>query len=225
MGNDVLYAGGFPYVWKNDAQEIKASMQEDGWHPATIDFKATAEGPGSATAVSTLAEIIRYIEKKGENSISYLAIIGHANSRGFSLGGEIIPPAGSKPGNVAFNSSNHIDDSNLTANAEAIGKLKSKFASDAQIILVGCNAGLGADVLKSFAKAFGVCVRGFSKPVWTGLIVTTGSKPAVLMRGRVYYDTADLMPLKLAPGVAQWATSVTQLLPDSSAGCPPATKR
>ena len=47
MGKEVLYAGGFASPWTKPADEIKASQKDGGWHPATVDFQATASASGA----------------------------------------------------------------------------------------------------------------------------------------------------------------------------------
>ena len=219
MGKDVLYAGGFASPWTKDAEEIKASQKDGGWHPATVDFAATASASGGGTAVSSLTDILNYLRSKPEGSVEDLTIIGHAASGVFALGGNIIAPKGAQRGNVQFTAGNYINDQVLSANASQIGAVKTKFAKDAKIVLVGCDAGLGTTLLNQFSTAFGVCVLGFSDKVWTGFMVASNSQ--ITSRGHVYVDSSGLMGSGMAPSVQFWSKDVGKLAPDSkSANCP-----
>ena len=225
MGRDLLYAGGYARPWKDDPEEIKASRKEGDWHPATIDFKATADASGGGTAVSSLTDLLNYLGGRGNGSVEELIIIGHAASGVFALGGQIIKPQGGLSGNVKFTGGNYINDVVLSANATQIGATKVKFAEKAKIVLVGCNAGLGTTFLNQFANAFGVCVLGFSEMVLTGFLDRPGTPPkipaAITSRGHVYVDTSGLKALGMMPDVVNWTKDVGNLKPDAkSSNCP-----
>ncbi len=221
MGRDVLYAGGFAAPrWKNDAEEIRASKIDNGWHPSTVDFKATAEASGGGTAVSSLSDLLNYLRSKPDGSVEELILIGHANPRGFALGGTIGMPQRDQPADVDFDPAQTIRSTDLTANAISIGAVKIKFAKNAKIVLAGCDAGLASILLNQFANAFGVCVLGFSDRVWTGFKVK-GNPPSISSRGHVYFDSSGLMAAGLGPDVGSWPKDVGKLAPDrKSDNCP-----
>jgi hypothetical protein len=220
MSKDLLYAGGFPRPWKTDAEEIKSSRLDNGWHPSTADFQATAQGSGGGTAVSSLGDILGYLRSKPDGSIEELVIIGHASAGTFALGGQIIPGQGTQRGGVKFTGGHYINDQLLLDSANDIKALQKRFAANAKIKLVGCDAGLDKAFLNQMSKAFGVCVVGFSDKVWTGFSVA-GDPASIVSRGHVYVDSSGLMGSGMAPDVITWSKDVGNLAPNSkSDGCP-----
>ncbi len=221
MGRELVYSGGYSRPYSNDADEVKAAVEFKDWYPSSVDFKATAEASGGGTAVSNLPELIRFLSNKPDGSVDELGIIGHADSSLFAFGGTIIVPTLSSSGNVNFASDKLIDQTSLTTNATAIAAVKAKFSSKGRIILYGCHAGLADALMAAIAKAFGVCVYGFSEAITTGFTSSTGQNPRILSRGHVWVDSAGLLAAGLAPHTGQWSKDVHTLSPNKkSAGCP-----
>lgn len=164
LQRDLVFAAGYgrPYRGRNADQQETRDAERSRWHPASIDMEQAAAGSGGGSGVSTLDALLAHIEAQGKGAITELGLIAHSNSSHFALAGTI----DLAQNDVIFDRADAlINVDTLKSKAERIAKLRDRFAEDAKIILYGCNAGSGKDLLDAISNAFKVCVRGFSDEI------------------------------------------------------------
>jgi len=214
LQREMYYSSGYKQVaYSSAAAELEAA-KAGKWHPGTADMAATASGSGGGEPIATIDALLTALESKGKGSITRLNLIGHSNRTQFAFGGTI------KPDDVEFDAKATLDSQALADNADRISKLKDRFASGAKIVLYGCNAGVGTQLLEALSQAFGVCVLGFTTEVWW--CIMGGKEKGTLIRGRTWAENPhDPLPAP-RPDCAQFASDVTTLKPgtESCVGAP-----
>ncbi|MBO9392135.1 DUF4157 domain-containing protein [Caldilinea sp.] len=184
---EMAYADGYARPYKSDEAEIK-NAEKGNWSPASIDFKESAANSGGGSGADTFARLLTQIESKGVGSITELGLIGHANATNFGLSGTV------KGKDVWFTQPGLINADTIKANLSTIqGKnLPGRFATNAKIILYGCNAGSGKDLMDAISQAFRVCVEGFKNEIdfcfkWKPAKAEKGKSRTIYGRGRASY--------------------------------------
>jgi len=184
---EMAYADGYARPYKSDEAEIKNAEKGD-WSPASVDFKESAANSGGGSGADTFAKLLTQIESKAVGSITELGLIGHANATNFGLSGTVNGKA------VWFTQPGLINADTIKANLSTIqGKnLPTRFATNAKIILYGCNAGSGKDLMDAISQAFQVCVEGFKNEIdfcfkWKPAKAEKGKSRTIYGRGRASY--------------------------------------
>jgi hypothetical protein len=219
MSLELFYAKSYPAPQYAAGAEV-ALVKAQQWSPSSLDFQYTATNSGGGTGVSTLDDIITEIGKKKVGSIDELGIIAHANSSYFSLAGTVLTSGPDLP-NVTFSPTGKVDTAGLQAKQSKIDAIKDRFAKGAQIVLYGCHAGLDDSLLQALAKAFGVCVYGFSNEV-SYLIQWNTANNQITSRGKTFIDASGMVAAGLATPASIAQNDIHQLTPDkkSSTSCP-----
>jgi hypothetical protein len=219
MSLELFYAKSYPAPQYGPGAEV-ALVKAGQWSPSSRDFEATAKNSGGGTGVGTLDDIIAEIGKKKVGSIDELGIIAHANASFFSLSGSVLTSGPNLP-NVTFSKAGMVDAAGLQNKQSKIDAVKDRFAKGAQIVLYGCHAGLDDALLQALAKAFGVCVYGFSHEV-AYLIQWNTSNNVVISRGKTFIDASGFVAAGLATPASIAQNDIRNLTPDkkSSASCP-----
>lgn len=219
---EMAYADGYARPYKSDEAEIQNAEKGD-WSPASIDFKASAANSGGGSGADTFAKLLTQIESKGAGSITELGLIGHANATNFGLSGTV------KGKGVWFTQPGLINAETIKANLSTIQSknLPGRFASGAKIILYGCNAGSGKDLMDAISQAFQVCVEGFKNEIdfcfkWKPAKAEKGKSRSIYGRGRASYtppiDLSNPDPLagleSAEKDCDKFATDLRTLKPD-----------
>lgn len=188
------------------------------WSPGTVDFAAAGVTSGGSSAAGDVAAMINVISSQAVESIEELRIIGHANKDVFSLAGDI------RCDDVYFvNDAALIGD--FPAFVAAIPKIRAvqdRFARDAKVILMGCNAGSGAEaLLQLVSHAFLRTAAGFKEEIkykfdygptqlpGNTLIVQGRNPTRVTVRGQMMYETFGQI-------MGTWQTNAWSLQPDAT---------
>jgi hypothetical protein len=219
MSLELFFAKAYPAPPYGPGAEV-ALVMAGKWSPASRDFEASATNSGGGTGVGTLDDIIAEIGKKKVGSIDELGIIAHSNSSFFSLSGTVLTTGPDLP-NVTFSKAGMVDATGLQGKQAQIDAVKDRFAKGAQIVLYGCHAGLDDALLQALAKAFGVCVYGFSHEV-AYLVEWNLKSNVVISRGKTFIDASGMVAAGLTKPASVAQSDIHQLTPDkkSSTSCP-----
>src|SRR6516165_11346788 len=159
----LIHSGGYLLSpWRaNELTEIRTArgeVHDCHWSPSTTDFLAAGRTSGGSSPAADVAAMIQVIGNQGAESIEELRIIGHANSKVFSLAGSI------RCDDVYFVNEPAIIGDSPTFKA-AIPKcrdVQDRLTKDAKVILLGCNGGSGTqDLLDLVGHALLRPVAGF----------------------------------------------------------------
>jgi len=225
---ELVSAGGYPNRFRNDEDEIRCfegPAETCKWSPSSIDFQATATHSGGGTPIGTFVGLLDHIASRSPGSITELGLIGHANSAYFGLSGTI------SAHDVVFADPGVIGAETIAANTARIEAVRDRFAAGAQIVLYGCNAGVGLTLLEALSRAFHVCVSGFSDEIFSCFIWEPKKRRAghprhIIHRGNVWTKAGELDPLprERPERCAEWHSNVRELPPDrqSCVGVPAA---
>ena len=234
---DLAFGSGFANPFSSEYDEARCGHPKEiggnpdcRWQPSSDDMSTSAQLSGGGTPVSAFDELLTFIESRGPKSIDRLGIIGHSNSFIFALAGTIDPfykqpQTGVLTGNVLFDQpAANITKKSIEAKRNRIAKLRERFKPGARIILFGCNAGAGAELLSVIASTFRLCAEGFKYPIQYFLdISTTGgkiTKKSTITRGRI--QSGEIMERFELWGLmnkGMFITSVWKLTPDSGLYC------
>jgi hypothetical protein len=226
----LIHAGGYLLSpWRgNELNEIRVVRGEFRnaqrqivackWSPGTVDFAAAGVTSGGSSAAGDVAAMIQVIGSQAVESIEELRIIGHANKDVFSLAGDI------RCDDVYFvNDAALIGD--YPAFIAAVPKLRAvqdRFARDAKVILMGCNAGSGAEaLLRVVSHAFLRTAAGYKEEIkykfdygptqlpGGGLIVGGRNPTRVTVRGQMMYESFGQI-------MGTWQNNAWNLQPDAT---------
>lgn len=225
---ELVSAAGYANRFDSDEAEIRCFESPPAtckWSPSSVDFAATATQSGGGTPIGTFTGLLDHIASRSPGSITELGLIGHADSADFGLSGTITAH------DVWFTAPGLINADTLTANMARIEAVRDRFAAGAQIVLYGCNAGVGLALVEALSRAFRVCVLGFSDEIftcftWSPAARVAGHPRHITDRGNVWTPvTTDPLPPERPARCADWHTNVRELTPDrrSCSGVPPAT--
>lgn len=226
LQRELISSAGYPNRFANAEAEIGCAESPPAtckWSPSSVDFAATATNSGGGTAIGTFSGLLDHIAAQAPGSITELGLIGHADSADFGLSGTITAH------DVFFSTPGLINDATITANLARIAGMRDRFGADAQIVLYGCNAGVGLGLLEALSRAFHVCVLGFSDEIFTCFIWAPRERSAghprhITHRGNVWTPvTTDPLPPDRPALCKDWHTNVRELTPDrrSCVGVPP----
>ena len=209
----LVHASGYKTVpaYASDHQEIMAMQPKEcggspnvHWSPASKDFAAVGVSSGGSSPAASIDDLLNVISQQGVETIEELRIIGHANAENFVLAGEV------RRDDVYFTQDNALIGPSSDAFKAALPRcrdLQDRFARDAKIVLLGCNAGSGKDAIMSIVShAFLRTVQGLKEeiiynPQWgpAGAEVKSGDRlvctmalpnSRVLSRNRMMYSPA-----------------------------------
>jgi hypothetical protein len=179
-GVHVALSAEFPYRWKNEAEEV-AAMTGGTWNPSDKDFDAVISQDPSAKlfGCATVSEFIGPVTAQTA-PVSRVDLFTHSKPDFIALAGKVDPATG----NVGLGGSTGLE---LTPDYDAIdlnvvdagGSLnkglkvlrddfRKHLASDAEIRVFGCHAGLGVlghHLLSQIAKTFDARVSGFTSAI------------------------------------------------------------
>jgi hypothetical protein len=214
LQRDLLFANGYdrPYTGHNADQQETRDAERGRWHPASIDMEQAAAGSGGGSGVSTLGALLAHVEARGKGAIKELDLIAHSNSSHFALAGTI----DRVENDVIFDRTNAlINVDTLKTQGGRIAKLRDRFAENARIVLYGCDAGSGKDLLDAISNAFQVCVHGFSDEVQYCITWNPGTRRiSDSDRGRVWIaNPNDPLP-EPRPSCEHFFRSVKSLVTD-----------
>jgi len=209
---DIIFGGGYRRPYTNDPSETR-SAEAGTWTPSTTDFSASATASGGGQIAPNFAGFLTALSGKADGSIHELFLIGHANSGFFSFGGNILVQ---NPPDVDFvTEDNGITTGTIAQNLTTIASLRSKFAPNAAIILVGCHTGTGGSLLEAISRAFQVCVKGFRDEVKWCISWNTPRRD-ITSRGRMHYaDRNDPLAGLIEIPCGSFTVSVSSLTPDN----------
>jgi hypothetical protein len=214
LQREIIYGSGYPRPYKSDENEIR-NAEAKNWSPASIDFTASVKSSGGGKGIDTFRGLLDYIEGRQQGSISELGLLGHSNRKYFGLSGTV------RGSDVNFKKEGLIGQQSIKDNLQIINskQLHNRFADNTKIILYGCKAGTGIDLLDSISQAFKVCVQGFKNEIdfcfnWKP---PTGENRHITSRGRINYspeDPTDPFGLRPEKTCDRYLVDVRQLSPD-----------
>lgn len=214
---ELVPAAGYPNRFRSDEAEIRcfeAGEPTCKWSPSSVDFEATATQSGGGTAIGTFTGLLDHIARRSAGSITELGLIGHANATYFGLSGTITAH------DVIFTDPGLIGADTIAANMARIEASRDRFSPVGKIVLYGCNAGVGLELLDALSRAFRVCVYGFSDEIFTCFVWAPRERRArrprhIRHRGNVWTAvTTDPLPSERPERCADWHTQVRDLTPD-----------
>jgi len=176
----VIVANGFP-GYRGDVKKEIHEAKIRVWLPGTPDFIATAgyttkgEYYGASNAEEFFGALANH---KGK--INRVIFIGHGQSEALGLSGDTSGFFSNALGVLGIPKwQNYIN-----------AKIKPKLTRNATIDLVACNVAVGEVFMREMAKAFGICVRGFTQPVlWC--LKWNEDETAITSRGLVALESKD----------------------------------
>ncbi|MBV8352762.1 MAG: hypothetical protein JOZ21_10865 [Verrucomicrobia bacterium] len=170
-----------------DAEEI-AKLNNNLWSPGTKDFVAVVNGVSGANLTATMADsfgaFLGAILTSPNGSIKRINLLTHANPDVIAFSGRIISTATvSADVQMDVNAGNStmvsLDIVSIQAIAApgvffqlpnnpkkfTITDIRSRFASDAMILLLACHSGLLSTFVQDIANFFQVTVVGFTSVI------------------------------------------------------------
>ena len=188
LQREIIYGSGYPRPYKSDENEIR-NAEAKNWSPASIDFTASVKSSGGGKGIDTFNGLLDYIDDRQQGSISELGLLGHSNSKYFGLSGTV------RGSDVNFKKEGLIGQQSIKDNLQIINskQLHNRFADNTKIILYGCKAGTGIDLLDSISQALKVCIQGFKNEIdfcfnWKPI---EGENRRITSSGRINYSLED----------------------------------